>query len=84
MNDWVCLVIKVKNYKDFEFKMDDTHPTCRSLCKTYAEADKSSFQYYMIDGFVVSKNITINHLETIDLDFKNTVHNPVSMKISLN
>lgn len=38
----------------------------------------------MIDGFIVSNNITINSLETINLDFKNTDHNPVSIKISLN
>ena len=84
MNDWVCPVIEASNYPDFNFVMDDTHPTCRSLYKTYADADKSTFQYYMIDGFVVSNNITINHLETIDLDFKNTDHNPVNIKISLN
>lgn len=84
MNDWVCPVIDASKYEDFTFKMDDTHPTCRSLYKIYKDADKTNFQYYMIDGFIVSKNITINHLETIDLDFKNTDHNPVSMKITLN
>ena len=84
MNDWVCPVIDASNYTDFTFRMDDTHPTCRSLYKTYADADKTNFQYYMIDGFIVSNDITINHLETIDLDFKNTDHNPVSMKITLN
>lgn len=84
MNDWVCPVIDASGYPDFTFKMDDTHPTCRSLYKIYKDADKTNFQYYMIDGFIVSKNITINEIETIDLDFKNTDHNPVSMKISLN
>ena len=83
-NDWVCPVIEADKYTDFTFRMDDTYPTCRSLYKTYVDVDKSDFQYYMIDGFVVSKNITINSLETINLDFKNTDHNPVSMKISLN
>ena len=84
MNDWVCPVIDASSYPEFTFKMDDTHPTCRSLYKVYKDADKSGFQYYMIDGFIVSNNITINSLETIDLDFKNTDHNPVSMKVSLN
>ena len=83
-NDWVCPVIEASNYPSFTFKMDDTHPTCRSLYKVYKDADKSDFQYYMIDGFIVSNNITINSLETIDLDFKNTDHNPISMKIILN
>ena len=83
MNDWVCPVINVDDYPDFKFNMDETHPTCRSLYKTYADADKSNHQYYMIDGFITSNNITVNQIETIDLDFKNTDHNPVVMNISL-
>ena len=83
-DDWVCPVIDASEYPDFTFKMDDTYPTCRSLKTPYVNVDKSTFQYYMIDGFIVSNNITINEIETINLDFKNTDHNPVSMKISLN
>ena len=82
--NWVCPVIEAENYPSFTFRMDDTYPTCRSLQTVYAGADKSNFQYYMIDGFVVSNNITINSLETLNLGFKNTDHNPVKMSISLN
>ena len=81
-NDWVCTVIEAESYPDFTFKMDDTHPTCR-LTKVYKDADNANHQYYMIDGFVVSNNIEIKTLETIDLDLKNTDHNPVRMNISL-
>ena len=83
MNDWVCPVINVEDYPDFTFNMDETHPTCRSLYKTYFDSDKSNHQYYMIDGFITSNNITVNQIETIDLDFKNTDHNPVVMNITL-
>ena len=83
-NDWVCPVIEAENYPSFTFRMDDTAPTCRSLYKPYYNSDKENHQYYMIDGFIVSNNITINDLVTIDLDFKNTDHNPVSMSITLN
>lgn len=83
MNDWVCPVINASSYPDFAFQMDESVPTCRSLYKVYAGADKSRFQYYMIDGFIVSKNVNINHLETLDLDFKNADHNPVSMTVTL-
>ncbi len=85
-NEWVCPVIDATEYPNFQFKMDDSVPTCRSLYKTYAEADKdvTKFQHYMIDGFIVSNNVTINSLETLDLGFKNTDHNPVSMSIKLN
>ena len=82
--NWVCPVIEADDYPSFTFKMDDTYPTCRSLQTVYKDADKTNFQYYMIDGFVVSNNITINSLETLNIGFKNTDHNPVKMSISLN
>ncbi|MBO4285760.1 MAG: endonuclease [Bacilli bacterium] len=84
VTDWECPVIDASTYPDFTFKMDDTHPTCRSLDKPYDNSDKSTHQYWMLDGFIVSNNITINSLETLDLGFKNTDHNPVKMSISLN
>ena len=84
MNDWVCPVIDVEQYPSFKFNMDETIPTCRSLYKTYFDNDKSNFQYYMIDGFITSNNITVNNIETLDLGFKNTDHNPVTMNITLN
>ena len=86
MNDWVCPIIDVEQYKDFTFSMDDRVPTCRSLYKTYVGNDTSytSFQHYMLDGFITSNNITVKSLETLDLGFKNTDHNPVVMSVSLN
>ena len=83
MNDWVCPVIEASEYPSFQFLMDDNTPTCRSLNKPYFDSDKANHQYYMIDGFVVSNNIHVNTLETLNLGFKNTDHNPVSMNISL-
>lgn len=82
-NDWVCPVIDAAQYPDFTFRMDDAVPTCRSLYKPYAQADHSDFQYYMIDGFIVSGNVTINKLQTLDLGFKNTDHNPVVLSVTL-
>ncbi len=82
-NDWVCPIIDVTQYPDFTFSMDDTVPTCRSLYKTYVDNKSPDFQYYMLDGFITSNNITVKSLETLDLDFKNTDHNPVVMSINL-
>ena len=86
MNDWVCPIIDVTQYPNFTFNMDDSVPTCRSLYKPYVGNDTSytSFQHYMLDGFITSNNITVKSLETLDLGFKNTDHNPVIMKVSLN
>lgn len=63
--------------------MDSTVPTCRSLDKPYADADKDNFQYYVIDGFIVSSNIEVKSCETKDLGFVYTDHNPVLMKCVL-
>ncbi|MFR5029040.1 MAG: hypothetical protein ACLTDF_09965 [Coprococcus sp.] len=43
----------------------------------------TSFQYYVIDGFIVSSNLQINSTETIDLDFKNSDHNPIRLDVAL-
>ena len=83
MNDWVCPVIEANDYPSFQFRMDDATPTCRSLYKPYFDSDKANHQYYMIDGYVVSNNVHINALETINLEFKNSDHNPVLMNFSL-
>lgn len=63
--------------------MDNSAPTCRSLDKPYVDADKDSFQYYLIDGFIVSPNVTVNAVRTKDLGFKNTDHNPVVLRVTL-
>ena len=83
IDEWVCPVIDVEEYPDFSFKMDDSVPTCRSLTRTYYDSDKSTHQYYMLDGFIVSQNITVHSLETVDLAFRNADHNPVVMSVTL-
>ncbi len=68
---------------DFTFITDSSVPTCRSLDKVYLGADKDSFQYYIIDGFIVSGNITIDSCKTQDLGFVCSDHNPVVLEVSL-
>ena len=63
--------------------MDPDVPTCRSLDRPYAGADKDAFQYYVIDGFIVSSNIEVQSVETRDLGFVNADHNPVLMECVL-
>ncbi len=75
------------NTKDFgegwQFIMDNTVPTCRSLDKPYVDADKEKFQYYMIDGFITSDNIKVTEVKTKDYGFVSSDHNPVVMKVTL-
>ena len=69
--------------ENFNLYMDVSSPTCRSLDKAYNKAN-SKFQYYAIDGFIVSKNIEVLSQRTIGLDFENSDHNPVEITIKLN
>ena len=65
------------------FLSDSKIPSCRSLDQPYQGADHDKFQYYVIDGFIVSDNIKVQKLETLNLDFKNSDHNPVVMTFSM-
>ena len=57
----------------------------RSLDRPLAgETDLSSFQFYIIDGYIVSDNLTVTSVETIDHGFKYTDHNPVVLKVTIN
>ena len=61
---------------DFTPMMDPTFPTCRSLDKPYDKAN-DEHQFYMIDGFIYSKNVKLKNIETKDLQFEYSDHNPV-------
>ena len=72
--------------------MDASVPTCRSLDQPYIGTHRSpghdfssdGFQYYAIDGFIVSDNVTVTRLETLDQAFVATDHNPVVLEAVLN
>ena len=81
---WAPGSIDVSEFGDsFTCSTDSSAPTCRSLDKPYEGSDHESFQYYVIDGFIVSSNLQINSTETIDLDFKNSDHNPIRLDVAL-
>lgn len=67
---------------EYTFAVDITKPSCRLLNEPYDKASPNT-QYYIIDGFIVSGNITINNVKTIDHDFQYSDHNPVSISIKL-
>ncbi|MBQ1547563.1 MAG: endonuclease [Lachnospiraceae bacterium] len=81
---WKAGVIDVNDFSDnFNLYMDNENPSCRSLDKPYAGADKDNFQYYIIDGFIVSKNVNVLSVKTQDLSFVSSDHNPVLMEFEL-
>lgn len=68
---------------DLTFHTDNTEPSCRSLDRPYAGADPENFQYYLIDGFIVSSNIRVESVETKNYKFAYSDHNPVRMTVTL-
>lgn len=68
----------------FTFGVDVTTPTCRLLNQPYDTINTQNNQYYVIDGYIVSNNITIQSVFTLDEGFEYSDHNPVLITISLN
>lgn len=68
---------------DFSLLQDPSAPTCRSLDKALAGQSRESFQFYLIDGFIVSANIRADKVETLEQNFVYTDHNPVRMEFTL-
>ena len=68
-----------------QFVMDTEIPTCRALDRPYAGAnhDPDRFQYYLMDGFILSDNIKVLICENKDLGFQYSDHNPVFLRIKL-
>jgi endonuclease/exonuclease/phosphatase family metal-dependent hydrolase len=69
---------------DFQFGIDLTTPTCRLLHQAYDSINTDNNQYYLIDGFIVSQNIEINTVETLDENFLYSDHNPVKITLLFN
>ena len=67
---------------NFFFVDDKSAPSARSL-KTPYNGDRKTTQFYSIDGYIISNNITVNHIETIDLNFQYSDHQPVFLEFTL-
>ena len=58
-------------------------PTCRLLNQPYDPADLEGTQYYVIDGLILSPNVELKSVETLDAGFANSDHNPVRLEVVL-
>jgi patatin-like phospholipase/acyl hydrolase len=52
------------------------------LNKAYDTENLENNQYYVIDGFIVSNNLDINTITTLQENFKYSDHNPVLINLS--
>ena len=81
---WTPELIDISEFgNDFTCITDSSVPTCRSLDKSY-DGEDDKFQFYVIDGFIVSSNISIKSIETFNLDFQNSDHNPIKLEVTIN
>ena len=67
----------------FRYVCDLSVPTCRLLNQPYTPSDAAGTQYYVIDGFIVSPNVDVASVETLDYGFENSDHNPVRISVRL-
>ncbi len=80
---WIPGDLRLDDLPDgFTYAYDLSVPTCRSLDKAY-DGDRKNHTLYAIDGFIVSGNVKVNGIQTIDLNFVNTDHQPVVMDFTL-
>ncbi len=82
---WTPGIIEASDFDEgWQLCMDPSVPTCRSLDQALDGADLSQFQFYVIDGFIVSPNVTVHACHTENAGFENTDHNPVILDFTLN
>ena len=67
----------------FSFFYDLEVPSCRLLNQPYEPLDVAHTQYYVIDGFLVSPNVKLERVMTLDLGFADSDHNPVNLRVTL-
>ena len=71
-----------ENMDSWRYVFDDSVPTCRLLNQPYRPEDPMT-QYYVIDGFIVSPNVEVVSVKTLDEGFMYSDHNPVLMNVKL-
>ena len=67
----------------FRYVADSSVPTCRLLNQPYNPEDTVNTQYYVIDGIIVSPNVQVEKVETLDEGFVYSDHNPVRCVLTL-
>ena len=76
---WAPGVLEAESLPEgWSYVYDDSSPTCRLLDAPY---DSGASQHYVLDGFIVSPNVEVLSVQTQDLGFKYSDHNPVVMEI---
>ena len=62
---------------------DLSTPSCRLLNQPYDPSDTAGTQHYVIDGLILSPNVELKEVKTLDLGFADSDHNPVHADVVL-
>ena len=67
----------------WHFAYDTSVPSCRLLNQPYDPSDLTHTQHYVIDGYILSPNVELKEVATLDLGFADSDHNPVRLLVDL-
>lgn len=84
-NPWQPGTFGYENLKNgFSLCYDSAVPSARILSKAYDNTlSLESQQVYVSDGFIVSKNVNVKMVVTVDQQFRYSYHNPVYLEIEI-
>ena len=84
--DWVGVIDESELPAGFSFATAKNVPTCRSTDIVYTKKNDGTLVNYsvVLDGFLISSNVTAELNQNIDTDFKYSDHNPAYMQFKLN
>lgn len=79
---WEPATLNLKLPEGWSYAYDSSTPTCRLLNQPYDRSSDKT-QYYVLDGFILSPNIELAQVQTLDAGFVYSDHNPVVLDILL-
>lgn len=78
--DWLQMMPETFMPSGYKWEFDNNTPTVRTAGTPYVKGE--NFRA-IIDGFIVSDNIEVIESKGMDLDFKYSDHNPLSLKFKI-
>lgn len=77
---WIPGILEEQDLPEgFQYVFDEKKASCRLLNRPLDE----NSQMYILDGFIVSANVQVELVETQELGFANSDHNPVKLQVTL-
>jgi len=78
---WIQRIPENWTPAEWQWAWDSEVPSCRTLDQAYVPGENF---LTIIDGFLVSPNVTIDKIHTLDEQFTYSDHNPIKLVLKLN